>query len=250
MKQKLKITAGVNCKSKRHKISLTEQGKLIFHDHPEGFKEDSVLTSLGGEACKCYKVLSAWKENIGKSCRKSNKKDIPKEFEEVFDKIYTVKSQRLSKKRSEEVFSSFDKNRKRTIYLLTKLFFRSRSSQLGFTTTRPIVEDFWRTETGVSVKSQITMGNYSEIRLSGMPLLKIYIKHLPVTWYEKVYKRGIALVNNNLVLSLLGEQENQEDTLLKVIALYNSGNSYSAKPAVIRIKGDTKAFSWDVSETT
>ena len=43
MKQKLKLTIGVICKSKRHKISLTEQGKLVFHDHLEGFKEESVL---------------------------------------------------------------------------------------------------------------------------------------------------------------------------------------------------------------
>ena len=88
MKWKLKFTVGIICKNKRHKISLTQQGKLVFHDHSEGFKEDSALVSLGGEPCKCYKILLAWKKCVGKDRRKIPKGLFPQELKQALDFIY------------------------------------------------------------------------------------------------------------------------------------------------------------------
>ena len=94
---------------------------------------------------------------------------------------------------------------------------------------------YWNFEINVHVSSKLVTDNCLEINIS----------YLPENWYEEIYKRGVALVDDHLVLSLIEEQENQKGILLKVIALYNNGTKYSARQAIVKIEGDNKTLVWD-----
>lgn len=244
MKQKLKITAGVNCKSKRHKISLTEQGKLIFHDHPEGFKEDLVLTSLGGEACKCYKVLSAWKKYAGKDRRRAPKGIFPQEFNKELDEFFK-KHRGRDQGDINTANNQNEREKKITAYMLTKLFNRSTRYKQYFMKTRLSVKNYWGSTSYLYAGSRLIANQYTEEFSYGDPVIEININYVPENWYKKIYKRGIALVDGFLVLALLEEQKDQATTLLRVIALYNNGINYSSKRGAIKIEGDNKTLIWD-----
>ena len=141
MKQNLKITVGIICKSKRHKISLTEQGKLVFHDHPEGFKEDSALVSLGGEPCKCYKVLLAWKKYAKRDRRNVPRGIIPEEFDKVRDEFFAKHKKRTSEK-NENISDRAERKKKLIIYILTKLFCKSKNFSSCFSGTKFIFHNY------------------------------------------------------------------------------------------------------------
>jgi len=243
MKQKLKVTATVTCNKKKHRISLTEQGKLVFHDHPEGFKKDKALVSLGGVCCKCYKVLSVWKMYAGKETRKMIGRDLPKEFEEVFDEI-CANSRQIDYVHYLETRDKPNREKKAIMYLLTKLFYKSLKLKTNLQ-TRLVINDFVDAKTRVNVKSQILTRDNINVYLYGIPLLLISVISMPSDWYKTVYKKGIALVDDNLILSLIEEQTSHDAILLKVIALYKSGIKYSARQAIVKIEGDNKTLVWD-----
>jgi len=244
MKQNLKITVGIICKSKRHKISLTEQGKLVFHDHPEGFKEDSALVSLGGEPCKCYKILLAWKKYAGKDHRRAPKGIFPQEFNKELDEFF-----KKHRGRDQGDINAANNQNKRenkiTVYILTKLFHRSTKYKQCFMKTKFTVKNYWGSRNYLYAGSRLITNNYTEEYSYGSPTIEINVNYVPEDWYKKVYKRGIALVDGYLVLAFLEEQKDQAATLLRVIALYNNGANYSSKQATIKVEGDNKTLIWD-----
>ena len=203
-----------------------------------------VLTSLGGEACKCYKVLSTWKKYAGKDRGRAPKGIFPQEFNKELDE-YDKKHRKRDKRDINAVNNQNKRENKIAAYILTKLFHRSPKYKQYFMKTRFSVRNYWNSTPYLYARSKVIAHQYAEEYSYGDSIIDININYAPEGWYEKIYKRGIALVDGYLVLALLEEQKDQAATSLRVIALYNNGINYSAKRGTVKIEGDNKTLIWD-----
>jgi hypothetical protein len=59
------ILAAVNCNGKRHHIALQAGAALVLLDHTRHqLRKEFALVDLGGEPCRCLRVLFAWRRTV------------------------------------------------------------------------------------------------------------------------------------------------------------------------------------------
>lgn len=72
----------VNCCRKRHKVTLTAKGRLVFHAHPKGLKDLAMMAKWGSDArLGCLDTKLAWVSTL-QSDDGGERKKLPKEFQE------------------------------------------------------------------------------------------------------------------------------------------------------------------------
>lgn len=207
-KTKILVTAKVRCSGKLHKISLAENGKLIFHDHDKDFfVRERTYKNLGGEPCRCYKILEAWKELL-----KGNKTPviIPQEL-----KKFLKEKKALGYKRRFNRSQNLDPLREYTLRERIKIrtrnlakeelnkckYRRSQSTWAGgeheiyiYTCLSSSDVEIYGASDKVWSSNGKWAGNNSYIKAV-----------IPLYWIPRVYNRGIAAVEGNFVLDVLEE---------------------------------------------
>jgi len=183
MKKKFKTTIDIVCGGEAHKISLTEQGKLVFHNHPKRFKEDFSLRLLGGHPCECYMTLLTW--------RQCNTNSLNSIFDKPPDKLMSIleETRALREKRKkaksvvcnkrEVVISEYKK--RRAVQEALRRCDSNKILQYGFLK--------------ISLENSFVNESYKNFE----EVINI-LSFLPRNWYPNIYLKGLAVVDKCFVV--------------------------------------------------
>ena len=193
MKKKFKTTITVFCEEKNHRVSFTKKGKMVFHDHPQGFKKESFLDFLGGDPCECYRTLLAWRR-LNKNRKKYNKKNIthifPIKFTKELDLILSQNDALREKRKKtrlapvlERKTIIFEYKKKRAIGEILKRCGFDKYLQYGHLCG--ILKDSCGTE---AYKS--------------FAYIKNILFSLDKKWYFEIYLKGFAIIDECFVIDI------------------------------------------------
>jgi len=56
----IEVSATIRCNGRMHRIVLTKSGRLVLVDHPD-LAAERAMVALGGEKCRCLEVLDCWR---------------------------------------------------------------------------------------------------------------------------------------------------------------------------------------------
>lgn len=240
-KDKIKITATVLCEDSQHRISLTEKGSLVFHDHPKDFmRKEKAFDALGGKMCKCYRVLLAWKSslrNLSGFCDDS----IPPELR---DESKKARERGLYKNSwcQKGMYDIHKQTKRITDYLVAKLFRKYCMAARGFMRIEFAISNFSPKSYNLSMSAYID----DSYRCGSVnPVFKIKIEDMPLNWYEQVYKKGLAVVDNTLVLAITNENNKKQKETINVLAVRSCGINVTIEPAIVNIQGFNKSLVWE-----
>jgi len=219
----MKATCRVRCSGHMHKISIAKSGALVFHGHPNGMKAERAFAALGGEPCRCLQVLDAWK------IRKRQK--LPAVLQLALDETVKRKNEQMLK-----IHGGIDRlklpidlrvARKVSRYANEALkkcsYRRSQSTWAGgnhhiSVVVKPEI-DISGSTNRVWSKNGKWSGNDSYINAA-----------VALTWYSRVYRRGLAVIDGIFVLDVLSEDEKGYTVLAG-----KQGRGFSVNPHRARV---------------
>jgi hypothetical protein len=188
------ITVRVRCSGHLHQITLTEKGALVLHDHL--LPEEQAMIALGGASCRCMQVLKAWRE--------SDRRALPAGLRPAFD---VKERKRISRQRQRSIDPLTIPLRVRMERYIISLaqealeqcgYRRSQSSWAGgdHNITVRIQDDRPAAMTGGSEPARSKNGKWSGTN-------SYVAVSIPLCWYSKVYRRGLAVVDDCFVLDVI-----------------------------------------------
>lgn len=215
-------TIDILCLGRLHRISLTSKGRLIFHNHPGKFMSEKALVALGGTSCACHNFLSLWR-----SCAQNKfRLPIPDTLKLFAEHLAKCRSLSLSREqrfyKSDVLQASLLRNINRKSYMTHNAFLKTlklcQNSPLSLCKKISLSFSFLTDKKSVPTISYRREKQYDPtfgIIETGF-VLHVSVLSLACDWYEKVYKKGLALIDGHLVLGVL---EDCEDKKLKVYAV-------------------------------
>jgi len=209
------VSTTVRCNGHMHRIVLTKSGRLVLVDHPD-LKAERALVALGGKKCRCLEVLDAWRRRDIKSLpdvlktKLREAADVAARREtasRAADRLAMPLAARMEERLCELAMSLLPATR----YWWIRTAFASEYVHRIRIGPPAIGSSRWL---GYS-QNKTWLGTFSEISVS-----------IPASWYHRVYRRGIAVVDGCFVLDVLGEDEGG----IRVLA-GRQGPGYKVYPA-------------------
>lgn len=209
----------VRCDGHLHTISLTPSGAIVLHDHPDRAEVERAFAALGGEPCRCLQVMDAW--------RRKNRSALPADLRPAFD----------------EARARAEKRSRRAIDPLT-IPFVSRASARVTKLAKAALEScsYRRSKTRWAGGDHIVRVRIGQPGISGYgervwssngkwPGTDSYIiATISLSWFTRVYRRGLAVVDGCFVLDVLSEDEKGITVLAG-----KQGRGFEVYPAQARI---------------
>lgn len=205
-------TLRLRCNNKMHQITLTDKGRLIFHNHPQGFRKEECLVALGGTVCACQKFRDAWRTAI-------KIKTIPsvphlKSFKEEIEKCIGLAKQRYDLKHKREDLLSVESERRQSLRndclvknALMKVFKSCNNSFINRTTKIDL--KFSSSEIAPSILwHNIASSSNNSFYMIKYNLVAA-VSSIGMKWYKDIYKKGLAVIDNHLILKIF-ELEKEE----------------------------------------
>jgi len=227
----MKVTR-VLCEGKHHIIGLTPKGALVFFDHPDGFAKDIALSFFGGNLEGCYFFQQVWGDFI----TSVNNCDVNDAFDGEYSRNCEISYSRIG--RVDIIGDLLEtpvilRCKLKTQKALTQIFNKCEYKIPKRTT----IECFAHY---IPVTSNVERNLVASSHLYRVSAKKIKIL-VPISWYIKVYKRGLGVVNGYLILNIVEENENE----IIVWAIKQvKNNKLVERKAVIKKEQNDLCLSW------
>lgn len=209
-------TARVRCNGARHEIAVTPSGALVLRNH--NLSAEKALIALGGSSCRCLQVLDAWK--------RQNRNALPAGLKAAFD-------------------AARSKPRFRTVPDDPLLIpFQARAAARVTAVAEKTLADcvYRRSQSSWAGGEHIVSARIGQPDISGhgervwsangkWPGTNSCITAtVPLTWFIRVYRRGLAVVNGCFVLDVISE-----DAKGLTVLAGRQGRGFDVYPARARI---------------
>ncbi len=241
-----------NCSGKRHRMLISEDNKIVcFPDHTkDDLKAEEVAALLAGECnIECLRRLMAWrgKNKIGKNYLWIKNPDINKIRQHVMEQTRRKKAiVSNSNVRVREYYSpiqikdlsniKYIRLLRIALYNLHKCNYKRSEESSRIPEHQRIayqldIRDSYKATVIRGYKAAAEMyfreftGYYSKINLN-IPVVRL---HLAPSWFDRVLKKGPAVVDGMLVLDNFGLQP--DGSTLYLLAKQPVRNKYAIKPA-------------------
>lgn len=179
----------VNCSGKRHKISLNSKGQLIFHNHPEGFKNEKTFEALGGTSLRCFEFLRQWRAS-------PKQKSSRIKYSQGVDPLLEALKNRWTRK----ICRVASKELRNCSYKRAKSAWAGGNHDVFCSVFSPPQREI--SITGYSKKVRSRNGKWPGVNSH-------VIAAVPIRWYTKIYKRGLAIVDGCFVLDIISETDDE-----------------------------------------
>lgn len=189
-------TCRVRCDGHLHTISLTPRGALVLHDHPDRAEAERAFAALGGEPCRCLWVLEAW--------RRGDRSALPAGLRAAFDEARARAEKRVPRVTDPLTVPFLSRAEARVQKLAEAALERCAYRRS---------ETRWaggKHEVHVRIGTPDISGYSDRVwsRNGKWPGTDSYITAtVPLSWFTRVYRRGLAVVDGSFVLDVLGEDE-------------------------------------------
>lgn len=196
-------TIKLRCDNKLHSISLNSKGQLIFHNHPNGFHCEKTYEALGGNPSACRKLLEEWREEI-KFYHPTIK--LFKSFDKEFKNCQEIRKER-SFLRNTIVDRLSDEEERKVLNesflvraALTKVLKQCANS--FFSQCEKVDVDSKCAAFYHSPRLHFSYDNSEKDTsfFAAKTHIKVKVAGLGYDWYENVYKKGWAILEDHLVL--------------------------------------------------
>jgi len=235
-----------------HTITMTKNGALSLDNHPrhtaEGRAVCKALETLGDDKPRCFEVMEEWRRVV---THKSSygiypTSRLPQEINSLATRIRRFRRMRRSRRASGDPL----RNRKPLDFepRAADLIMKKMQAEIGGanykTYSAPIFELRGAMKPGERCKVTIYLSKKKpKKRESNAPdywTMNFQTEISPMEWY-RLYKRGLALINKQIVLGLYGENPN----LLRVLVLDETSGKLLER--VAEVENDTFK-SWVISK--
>jgi len=233
VKIELLATMQIPCSGETHKVSITKTGHLVFHDHADNFKTEKTFMSLGGMACGCYDFLDRWKRGRFEASRYFVEN---KPFYDIFLDGWEVSDKR-NKLRARMQTDRLEVN-------IHTLRYGKKISQIAYDTLSQCKYRKPKNKrTGNARNTLVSALQNEPASIRGYQIVESYIEvNVRYSWYTKVYKRGLAVIDGRFVVDVLSKDDNG---ILVLAGKQGRGYEISTAKAYIKTKQDgTKTLKW------
>ncbi len=191
------VRCRVRCSGRMHTVTLTESGALVLHDHPDLITERA-LVALGGKLPRCLAILEAWKQK--------DRATLPPVLHPALNEAQKKTKERVMRNTFTDPLS---------------VSFRTRAEER----VKKIAEDLLQKCAYRRSQSRWAGGNHIACARVGEPHIcggseqvrsengkwtgtNSYVSAtVPISWFTRVYRRGLAVVDGWFVLDVLTEDE-------------------------------------------
>ncbi|KNZ70325.1 hypothetical protein Tfer_0885 [Thermincola ferriacetica] len=236
-KKKPVVSVRVRCEGALHTISITPSGAVVLHDHPD-IKADRAFEALGGEPCRCLKVLETWRRGVKLPFYR---RDLPAGLRPAFDAgREKAAARRRRNAKADPLSVPFATRAAARVARLagkaleTCSYRRSRTSWAG-----------GNHEVCVRIGDPVISGSSSRVwsHNGKWPGTDSYVSAaVPLQWFSRVWRRGLAVVDGCFVLDVLSE----DDKGFTVLA-GKQGRGFEVHPArakIIKAKDGSYRLRW------
>lgn len=213
-RRQIEYTIALRCQNQIHRISFLKAGDLIFHDHDKrDLKRGLVLASFGGPLDGCVRLLVNWRRSI-----KEEDLSIPLPYH-----VARIANTCISRRRWKRVkhlyrrtarLPGWNRLSKMVPLLIEGVFHRcnytnpdhipeDRVIMVGFTSRRGRL--FFPARTEARTQIQDELDPFTNMRIIRRLILCVSVD--PVRWYRKIYRRGLSVIDGNLVLDHIRKDE-------------------------------------------
>jgi len=237
---RIAVSTIVRCGEQMHRIVLTKSGRLVLVNHPN-LKAERTMIALGGEPCRCLKVLKAWR-----SLSEEAVDTLPKSLHAVWR--LRVKNRKMRMTRVCNMLDPLIESclKERIYRRIARL---AMISMLSISTNQPLTVE--SSDNGedyhvVAPAFAILVSPQEKTRITKTWMKRGYnyvntVLCLHPSWYYRVYRRGLAVIDRHFIIDVLGEDE----CGIRILAIFKDrkGNIFD-RTALIRVDANGRAHLW------
>ncbi|MBT9147971.1 MAG: hypothetical protein DDT32_01740 [Syntrophomonadaceae bacterium] len=192
-------SVNVRCSGRMHKISIMPGGAFVLHNHTKAeIAAERILAALGSDLCRCVQVLDAWRQL--RDWQKIKESVLPVRLRPSFRGMIKLHEKRKQQRRRMDI-AHVDK-------LTTPIDVRIKNRGTD------LIKKTWLKVPGVCLIRFAPRDGF-DVTTTCFAIKEHYrrIRSIPLViniakWYSRVYKRGLAIIDDVFILDVLSSDEN------------------------------------------
>lgn len=188
------LVVKVRCQGAQHDVVLSDSGRLVLPNHEHLGREQKLVEF--GQECRCLEVLHAWRNYLPQK--------LPRELRKVRDGKYFIHRERIEAQADTEMLKGLDTLKNARIAFIQAEI--KQALKKGYRTPRVTEVDALVVgrKQPVGLQSRVEEG-WKAVGKTDWRKMVIYGKYtikLHMTWWWKVFRRGLMWYKKRLVLDI------------------------------------------------